>query len=310
MSKYLKVSIIVPVYNGGNHFRNCVSSLLGINFPVEQLQVILINDGSQDDTSQWLFEQKLSPNFEIITHTDNRGRAAARNSGLKKAKGDIIIFLDADMVINSDFVTEHIKAISRPEVAAVSGLVIANPNERKTSLQNYLFKYRKRGAKQLGEKNPIPFKYLITNNMSVKRKVVEKCGIFDEIYIGYGGEDTDYAIRLWELYPNGLRFSSSAVSIDCQNETLYDLQVKMNKYGSTNYLRLLDRYPDYTKELAGDWIATIKGKVVFNPAINFLVKLIYFIIPVPYFVRYSIAYSLIMGARNPEEGIPKFQSKR
>ena len=209
-----------------------------------------------------------------------------------------------------DFVTEHIKAISRPEVAAVSGLVIANPNERKTSLQNYLFKYRKRGAKQLGEKNPIPFKYLITNNMSVKRKVVEKCGIFDEIYIGYGGEDTDYAIRLWELYPNGLRFSSSAVSIDCQNETLYDLQVKMNKYGSTNYLRLLDRYPDYTKELAGNWIATIKGKVVFNPVINFLVKLIYFVIPVPYFVRYSIAYSLIIGARNPEEGIPKFQSKR
>jgi len=142
--------------------------------------------------------------------------------------------------------------------------------------------------------------------MSVKRDVVKECGLFDEGYIGYGGEDTDYAIRLWELYPEGLRFSSKAISIDYQNETLHDLQLKMENYGRTNYLKLLEKHPNYTKDLVGDWISSFKGKLVFNPLVNWFVKLVYFVMPVPYFVRYFIAYNLMKGARNPAKGFPKF----
>ena len=80
----------------------------------------------------------------------------------------------------------------------------------------------------------------------------------------------------------------------------------MKSYGQINYLRLLERYPNYTKDLAGDWVNSFKGKLVFNSIVNRCVKLVYFMIPIPYFVRYFIAYSLMMGARNPAEGIPKF----
>ena len=306
MNKNPHVSIIVPVSNGGNPFRACVSSLLELDYPDGKMQILLINDGSTDDTAQWLLGQKIPSYFNIITHNENMGRAAARNSGLKIAQGDILIFLDADMVIKPDFVMQHVYVLSKPNVVAVSGLVIADPNERKTTFQYYLFEYRKRGAKQFGEKDPIPFNYLITNNMSVKRGVVEECGLFDEGYVGYGGEDTDYAIRLWQLYPDGLRFSSKAMSIDYQNETLHDLQLKMESYGRTNYLKLLERYPNHTEDLGGNWINTFKGKTVFNPIVNWFVKLVYLVIPVPYFVRYFIAYSLIQGARNPAESFPKF----
>ncbi len=306
MNKNPHVSIIVPVFNGGNPFRACVSSLLELDYPDGKMQILLINDGSTDDTAQWLLNQKFPSYFNIITHNENMGRAAARNSGLKIAQGDILIFLDADMVIKPDFVMQHVYVLSKPNVVAVSGLVIADPNERKTTFQYYLFEYRKRGAKQFGEKDPIPFNYLITNNMSVKRGVVEECGLFDEGYVGYGGEDTDYAIRLWQLYPDGLRFSSKAMSIDYQNETLHDLQLKMESYGRTNYLKLLERYPNHTEDLAGNWINTFKGKIVFNPIVNWFVKLVYLVIPVPYFVRYFIAYSLMRGARNPAENFPKF----
>jgi len=308
MSEYPHISIIVPVFNGGIQFCACVSSLLKIEFPKNKLQVILVDDGSTDSTSQWLFKQKLPPYFEIITHAENKGRVAARNSGIKNAKGDVVIFLDADMVVKQDFVTQHIKAISKPGVVAVSGLLIANPDHNRTGLQYYLFKYRKRGAKQFGENKPIPFNYLITGNMSVRLEAINRCGLFDENYIGYGGEDTDYAIRLWELYPNGLRFSSKATSIHFHDETLDELQIKMKKYGSTNYLKLLDKYPYRTNDLAGDWINTPKGKLLFNPIVYWFAKLIYFVIPAPYFVRFFIAYSLISGARNPAEGAPKFQS--
>jgi len=309
MNENQNISIIVPVFNGGNPFHSCVSSLLELDYPDEKLQIILINDGSTDDTAQWLLEQKLPSNLKIITHDKNMGRAAARNSGIKIAHGDIIIFLDADMVAKPDFIKQHVLAILKSGVVAVSGLVIADPDERKTALQYYLFEYRKRGAKQFGEKKPIPFNYLITNNMSVRRDVIEECGLFDEGYVGYGGEDTDYAIRLWELYPGGLRFSSKAISIDYQNETLHDLQLKMENYGRTNYLKLLDRYPNHTKDLAGDWINSLKGKLVFCPIVNWFVKLVYLVFPIPYFIRYFIAYSLMVGARNPIEGIPKFENK-
>ncbi len=301
------ISIIVPVFNGGNTFHNCVSSLLKIDFPYNKLQVILIDDGSTDNTAQWLYTQKLPSNFKIITHDQNKGRATARNSGLKNARGDIIIFLDADMIVRPDFVEQHVVAISKSEVVAVSGLLTSEPGQPKTSLQNYIFEYRKRGAKQFGENNPIPFNYLITGNMSVKCKAVNECGLFDEKYIGYGGEDTDYAIRLWELYPNGLRYSSKATSIHYHDETMDDLLIKMRKYGSTNYLRLLKRHPEHVNNLAGNWIYSIKGYLVFNTVVKWIVTKVFFIIPISYFVRYFIAYSLIMGARSPAEGIPKFQ---
>jgi len=293
------ISIIVPVFNGGITFHACVSSLLKIDYPQHKLQVLLINDGSIDNSAKWLLNQKLPAYFNIITHAENMGRATARNSGLKLAKGDIIIFLDADMVVKPDFVRQHIKAILMPGVAAVSGLLLADPKQPKTSLQYYLFEYRRRGAKQFGENKPIPFNYLITGNMSLTRQAVDECGVFDETYIGYGGEDTDYAIRLWELYPNGLRFSSKATSTHCHYESLSDLQIKMKKYGNSNYLQLLKKYPKYADYMAGDWVNTLKGKLVFNPVMNWLCELAYTVIPVPYFVRYFIAYSLMLGARNP-----------
>ena len=303
------VSIIVPVFNGGNPFHSCVSSLMEIAYPNHKFKVILVNDGSTDNTGNWLYKQKLLTNFEIITHAKNNGRAAARNSGLKNVKGDIIIFLDADMIVKPDFIKQHVKVLSKSEVVAASGLLLSNPKQPRTSLQDYLFEYRRRGAKQFGENIPIPFNYLITGNLSVTRRAVDECGVFDESYVGYGGEDTDYAIRLWELYPEGLRFSSKAVSIHCHDESLGDLETKIRKYGSTNYLRLLNKYPKYANSLAGDWINSIKGYLIFNQAVKWIVTTILYIVPFPYFLRYLIAYSLIVGARNPEEGVPKFRSK-
>ena len=307
MNKNPHVSIIVPVFNGGHSFRACVSSLLELDYPDEKLQIILINDGSTDDTARWLKEKKLPPNYKIITHSKNKGRAAARNSGIKIVEGEIIIFLDADMVVKPGFVNQHVSAISKRGVVAISGNVIANPDVPKSGLHDYLYGYSKRGAKQFGENNSIPFNYLITNNMSVKHGVVKECGLFDEGYIGYGGEDTDYSIRLWKLYPEGLRFSLKAISIDYQNEKLHDLQLKMENYGRSNYLQLLNNHPNYVNNLAGDWINSFKGKLVFNPAVNWFVKLVYIIIPIPYFVRYFIAYSLMQGARNPAEDIPRLE---
>ena len=87
------------------------------------------------------------------------------------------------------------------------------------------------------------------------------------------------------------------------------LQDKMEQQGQTRYLKLLERYPNHIVDLAGDWINTFRGKLVFNSIVNWLVKMFYFVIPIPYLVRYLIAYSLMKGARNPGKGIPKFDKQ-
>ena len=79
MSKNPNISIIVPVFNGGRTFYKCVSSLLKLDYTNEKLQIILIDDGSIDDTARWLLGQKLPSYLKIITHAKNTGRAAARN---------------------------------------------------------------------------------------------------------------------------------------------------------------------------------------------------------------------------------------
>ena len=299
MSEHPKVSIIVPVYNGSDTITDCVSSLEKLDYQKDKLQIIIVNDGSTDDTAKLLEEKKLPNEFCVIDLEKNSGRAFARNHGLKKSKGEIIIFLDADMIIEASFVNEHISSLSNDEVKAVSGLLTACPNQPQTPLQYYLYEYRKRGAKQYGENRPIPFNYLITGNMSIKREVFENCGYFDEYYKGYGGEDTDYAIRIWEKYPEGLRFSARAISAHCQHDELDDLEKKIFKYGRGNYLLLIQKFPDHQKALSADWIRSLKGYAVINIFIYRFIKLLYKLQPHALFVRYFIAYNLIVGARKP-----------
>jgi len=162
-----QVTIIVPVYNGGEPFQRCVESLRMLEYTEKSLQIIIINDGSEDNTSEWLNLVTLPNHFEIITHEKNKGRAAARNSGLKQAHGEYIIFLDADMRVNPDFVDRHLDVIKETGVEATAGLICSDPSVPLSRLQRYLYDFPGRGAKQFGSNTPISFQYLITGNMAL-----------------------------------------------------------------------------------------------------------------------------------------------
>ena len=98
----LKLSIIVPVYNAAQYLERCISSLLDQDIPFNEYEIIIINDGSTDNSLDiaYLMQQK-STNIIVLTK-DNGGASAARNTGLKYAKGKYIQFVDAD-----DFIIPH-----------------------------------------------------------------------------------------------------------------------------------------------------------------------------------------------------------
>ena len=89
-----KLSIIIPVYNSEKYLRRCIDSVTKQD-PAD-CQVILIDDGSTDDSYEFMKEEAEKYNYIDIIHQTNQGVSMARNAGLKKATGEWIYFLDSD----------------------------------------------------------------------------------------------------------------------------------------------------------------------------------------------------------------------
>jgi glycosyltransferase involved in cell wall biosynthesis len=110
------VSIIVPVYKGGDSFRSCLLSLSKC-LP-ETVEVIIVIDGEDDESDQIAEEF----NFRVLKLSKNGGPARARNYGARAANGDILFFVDADVTVNANTLGGVISTFARePDIAAMIG---------------------------------------------------------------------------------------------------------------------------------------------------------------------------------------------
>ena len=90
----MKVSIVIPVYNKAEYIRGCLESLLQQDF--DDFEIVAVNDGSTDDSGK-ICDEKAAEDTRIkVIHTENGGVTAARRKGAEQAKGDYIMFVDAD----------------------------------------------------------------------------------------------------------------------------------------------------------------------------------------------------------------------
>ena len=131
------ISIIIPVYNGELFVGNCLKSV--INQTMGNLQIIVVNDGSTDGTSEILETYAANDTRIEIIHQQNGGVAKARNIGLSSANGEWILFVDSDDSITEDYCANMLDAANRLDV----DILIAYPdtNEEK---QVYLLDERKK----------------------------------------------------------------------------------------------------------------------------------------------------------------------
>lgn len=108
-----KFSIIIPVYNVEKYIKKCLDSV--VNQTVKDYEVILINDGSTDNSME--IAKKYS--FKTINQK-NQGQSAARNHGIKEAKGDYIVFLDSDDTIEKDYLEKIEESLKdKPDVIRI-----------------------------------------------------------------------------------------------------------------------------------------------------------------------------------------------
>ena len=98
------VSIIVPVYNAQDSFERCLMSIIRQRYP--QWELVLVDDGSQDDSLEICKRYSNMDSRIQVIHTDNCGVSSARNTGMENAQGEYIVFVDSDDMIHPDFLSE------------------------------------------------------------------------------------------------------------------------------------------------------------------------------------------------------------
>ena len=131
----MKISFIIPVYNAEKYLEKCIGSVYSQNLQIDEIEVIAVNDGSEDDSLKILQTlQRKYDNLRIFD-TDNAGAGAARNRGLKISTGNIITFVDADDFLEPGCICTLLKIFenNRLEILLFETISVRNKRTRVTT---------------------------------------------------------------------------------------------------------------------------------------------------------------------------------
>jgi GT2 family glycosyltransferase len=187
------ISVVVPVYRDGLRALAAAQALTaqalsdGVN-----LEILLVDDGSDDDTLQ-LLSQPLDPRVRTIHLPRNMGRSAARNAGAGEAIGETLVFMDCDCLpADAHLLATHFDALRAGAVASAghvtgSGDGFWDRYQREASLRRE--RQHARGCQGAGS----------SQNLAVSKAAFVQAGGFDAAYLHYGFEDRDLLLRLAAL---------------------------------------------------------------------------------------------------------------
>ena len=132
----MHVSIIIPVYNGEKFIQRAIRSVVDQNFPRKQFEIIVVDDESTDNTLDII--QPFKDTIRIMRHEKNMGLATSRNTGIKAARGQYVVNLDADDYLHQDFLYIEVMFLSLNEdFDAVScDYYIVDENEKHLERRN------------------------------------------------------------------------------------------------------------------------------------------------------------------------------
>jgi glycosyltransferase involved in cell wall biosynthesis/peptidoglycan/xylan/chitin deacetylase (PgdA/CDA1 family) len=199
-------SIIIPTSQRRQSVCDCVRSLDALAYD-GRIEIVVVVDGSIDGTAEALVQLELGFPLKIIEQP-NAGAGAARNRGAAAAKGDILLFLDDDVVAEPDLVAQH--ASSYVDGAdAVIGRLILDPRSPAGFLTDNFAKWLASGP---ASHVLTPFD-IWTARLSVRRKVFGELGGFDENFTdpsAFALEDAEFGVRLLARF--NVRYNPLAVA--------------------------------------------------------------------------------------------------
>jgi glycosyltransferase involved in cell wall biosynthesis len=221
----MDISIIMPVYNSEEYLAAAIKSILNQSY--KNFELILINDGSKDNSGSICDEFAQRDARVVVIHKVNGGISDARNAGLKVAKGEYIAFSDNDDIFSANLLEDNFKIAKQYDADVVkygvSYYEISNKSKRKIPIRDLPF--------QVLDKNEISKDYLTLkrNNIFVyvwdsliRKDIILDNNLFFDKAFKFGGEDIDFNLSLFkyikklvinpdEHYTHFKRFNHSTV---------------------------------------------------------------------------------------------------
>jgi len=235
-----KVSVIIPVYNGAHTIASCLESVLGQTYPGDAYDVIVVENGSTDETST------IAERYPVrLFHSDRRGPAAARNLGLAESDADIVAFTDADCVADAKWLSELVKPYTDPKVGGVGGAILAYEHHNRTIAEAFSEEHSPLVNFVSGEHEFLP--HLYTANASYRRGLLAETGAFDPRLVT--AEDVDLAWRLQLQTDARVCYSPQAIVYHRHRSTPAGLARQYRQYGFGEILldTMYGKYPGYPR---------------------------------------------------------------
>jgi mycofactocin glycosyltransferase len=177
------VSVIVPAYNVEDTIQDCVSSLLALRYPRARRELIVVDNASTDGT-RLILERYAG---EITLLSERRpGPAAARNRGLRAARGEVVAFTDSDCVVDGEWLRQVVAPLQDPAVGLVGGKILARPP------CNAIARFGEDIHDQNKAINVYRPPYVAGGNLAARRGLLEELNLLDERQRWYDDVDLSY----------------------------------------------------------------------------------------------------------------------
>jgi len=184
------VSVIIPVRNRPEEIKACLQSLVGLDYPLEKFEIIVVDDASTDHTPEVIKEF----NLHLISLKENKKASFCRNLAAQKAKGDILAFIDSDCISDPLWLSELIPAFKDPAIGAVGGRVDSFFNTSVLDKYEQVKSSLIMGTHAKRSQKNENFFYVPSCNLLVKKDLFLKIdGFKEELVVG---EDVDLCWRL------------------------------------------------------------------------------------------------------------------
>jgi glycosyltransferase involved in cell wall biosynthesis len=238
------LSVVIPTYSKPETLPLVVRHLESQTLPRERFEVLVIDDGSPDDTGERLrsLAQSTPLAFRFLIQ-ENRGVSATRNRGAREARGRVVLLIQDDILARPDLLERHLRIHrDHPELShAAVGRVTWPPDWPIDHFMSWLdnggpqFRYH-----QVRGRSTVTFKHFYTCNVSVKRQALLE-NPFDEEIV-YGFEDIELA---WRLQGRGFVFhyDEDAVGYHHHRRSFDDYRRRQFKAGQSMYVAFRN-HPD------------------------------------------------------------------
>jgi glycosyltransferase involved in cell wall biosynthesis len=227
------VSVVVPVLNGEETIGAMLTALMDQSGAPADIEYIVVDNGSTDDTCA------IVASFPKVTllHEARRGPAAARNCGLRAARGDIVVHLDADTLPTRRWLRGIVAAFQDPSVAiAVGQTLVFRPS---TPVERYIAAAGLYESERAITRPPFPFAPSL--NMAVRRSLALAAGGWCEELMT--AEDVDFSQRVLALAPGPIAYAADAVLFHRTRSTSAQLAKLASSYGR-GVAQMYERYPE------------------------------------------------------------------